>query len=117
MAQSCSARRPTHLLPLGKAFARDDGATLHVAFRGLKEESIAQGKAHEAIAAELRDSVATPFEKWAHGHRVSPRALDIMCPRPELDVWSREWPVQRTVVNGHSYFVAGALILSTRHGW
>ncbi|EPS94581.1 hypothetical protein FOMPIDRAFT_1108919, partial [Fomitopsis schrenkii] len=68
-AESALAHSLTAAGPAGKAFARDDGATLHVAFRGLKEESIAQGKAHEAIAAELRDSVATPFEKWAHGYR------------------------------------------------
>lgn len=42
---------------------------MHVAFRGLKEESIAQGKAHEAIAVELKDTVADPFEKWALGYK------------------------------------------------
>ncbi|OSX64294.1 hypothetical protein POSPLADRAFT_1065539 [Postia placenta MAD-698-R-SB12] len=52
-----------------RAFSHDEGASLHVAFRGLKEESIAQGKAHEAIAVELKDTVADPFEKWALGYK------------------------------------------------
>ncbi|TFY64376.1 hypothetical protein EVJ58_g2658 [Rhodofomes roseus] len=68
-AESALAATLSAAGPAGKAFAGDDGASLHVAFRGLKEESIAQGKAHEAIAAELRDTVAAPFDKWAHGYR------------------------------------------------
>ncbi|KAH9924755.1 uncharacterized protein B0H18DRAFT_1119774 [Fomitopsis serialis] len=68
-AESALAATLSAAGPAGKAFAGDDGASLHVAFRGLKEESVAQGKAHEAIAIELQDGVAAPFEKWAHGYR------------------------------------------------
>ncbi|KZT10072.1 uncharacterized protein LAESUDRAFT_741666 [Laetiporus sulphureus 93-53] len=53
----------------GKAFANDEGASLHVAFRGLKEESKAQGKVHEVVAMELQNMVAGPFEKWANGYK------------------------------------------------
>ncbi|KAH9945710.1 hypothetical protein B0H21DRAFT_860177 [Amylocystis lapponica] len=55
--------------PSGPAFAHDEGASLHISFRGLKEEAIAQGKVHEAVAQELQTQVAEPFEKWAGGFK------------------------------------------------
>ncbi|KAI0923819.1 hypothetical protein AcV5_009263 [Taiwanofungus camphoratus] len=68
-AESALAATLSSAAPAGKAFAHDDGASLHVAFRGLKEESKAQGRAHEAIAMELREAIAGPFKKWAIGYR------------------------------------------------
>ena len=41
-----------------------------MAFRGLQGEALAQGSAHRAIAKELTDLVAGPFDEWAAGHRV-----------------------------------------------
>jgi hypothetical protein len=49
---------------------RDDGASLLVAFRGLKAESIKQGEVHLSIANELEKLVADPFEAWADKHAV-----------------------------------------------
>ncbi|CCM00260.1 uncharacterized protein FIBRA_02290 [Fibroporia radiculosa] len=71
IAESALAESLSASAPAGKAFSHDEGASLHVAFRGLKEESTEQGKVHEAVAQELRDSVATPFEKWAVGYKAS----------------------------------------------
>ncbi|OBZ74013.1 hypothetical protein A0H81_06063 [Grifola frondosa] len=50
-------------------FDDDDGASLLMAFRGLKEESLTQGKAHETVANELQAKVADPFEQWAAGYK------------------------------------------------
>ncbi|KAI9458178.1 hypothetical protein BJY52DRAFT_1270186 [Lactarius psammicola] len=49
----------------GTAFGADDGATLLMAFRGLQAETAQQGGVHQAIARELHELVADPFEKWA----------------------------------------------------
>lgn len=54
----------------GGAFDTEDGLSLHTAVRGLKEESVAQGQAHQAIATDLQTKVADPFETWATGYRV-----------------------------------------------
>jgi len=39
-------------------------------FRGLQEESKAQGQAHSSIAKELTTLVADPFDGWARGYKV-----------------------------------------------
>ncbi|OCH93651.1 hypothetical protein OBBRIDRAFT_790007 [Obba rivulosa] len=69
IAESALSTSLTSALSKGAAFERDDGASLHLAFRGLKEESIAQGRAHEAVANELHTKVADPFEQWASGFK------------------------------------------------
>jgi hypothetical protein len=51
-------------------FGADDGATLLMAFRGLQAETAQQGGAHQAIARELQQLVADPFEKWAITYHV-----------------------------------------------
>ncbi len=48
----------------------DDGASLLMAFKGMREETAAQGALHESVAKELATGVAEPFEKWAQGHKV-----------------------------------------------
>ncbi|KAH9040382.1 hypothetical protein EDB85DRAFT_1925857 [Lactarius pseudohatsudake] len=52
----------------GTAFGADDGATLLMAFRGLQSETAQQGGVHQAIARELHQLVADPFEKWAEDY-------------------------------------------------
>lgn len=52
----------------GTAFGVDDGATLLMAFRGLQAETAQQGGVHQAIARELHQLVADPFEEWAKGY-------------------------------------------------
>lgn len=42
-----------------------------MAFRGLQAESMAQGAAHRAVAKELENLVAGPFEEWAQSHEVN----------------------------------------------
>ena len=54
----------------GTAFGADDGATLLMAFRGLQAETAQQGGVHQAIARELDQLVADPFEKWAKDYHV-----------------------------------------------
>ena len=44
-------------------------------FRGLQEESKAQGQAHSSIAKELTTLVADPFDGWARGYKVRSDAL------------------------------------------
>ncbi len=41
-----------------------------MAFRGLKEESLNQGTAHETAAKDLETKIADPFEDWATGYKV-----------------------------------------------
>ena len=41
-----------------------------MAFRGLQDESLAQGKVHREIAGELQMLVAEPFEDWAAKFKV-----------------------------------------------
>ena len=55
----------------GSAFDVDDGASLLMAFKGLREEASAEGAIHESVAKELQTAVAEPFEKWAEGYKVS----------------------------------------------
>ncbi|KAG8861445.1 hypothetical protein FRB96_002894 [Tulasnella sp. 330] len=54
--------------PKATGFGADDGASLYMAFRGLQHESVAIGEAHRAIAKDLQDTVAEPFEGWAYQH-------------------------------------------------
>ncbi|TCD61771.1 hypothetical protein EIP91_007949 [Steccherinum ochraceum] len=53
----------------GGVFDADDGLSLHIAVRGLKEESVAQGNVHQTIATDLHTKIADPFEGWAEGYR------------------------------------------------
>ncbi len=39
-------------------------------FRGLQDESAAQGQAHKSIAKELETLVVDPFDEWAQGFKV-----------------------------------------------
>ncbi|TFK94176.1 hypothetical protein K466DRAFT_6229 [Polyporus arcularius HHB13444] len=55
--------------PANSAFEVDDGASLLMAFKGMREETAAQGALHESVAKELATGVAEPFEKWAQGHK------------------------------------------------
>jgi len=41
-----------------------------MAFRGLQDESLAQGKVHREIARELQTLVAEPFDEWAEKYKV-----------------------------------------------
>jgi hypothetical protein len=41
-----------------------------MAFRGLQQESVAQGQAHNNIAKELTTLVADPFDDWAQSYKV-----------------------------------------------
>lgn len=41
-----------------------------MAFRGLQAETAQQGSVHRAIARELHQLVADPFEKWAQDYHV-----------------------------------------------
>jgi hypothetical protein len=41
-----------------------------MAFRGLQAESVEQGRVHKAIAQELQDLVADPFDEWAQRYKV-----------------------------------------------
>jgi len=54
----------------GTGFSADDGASLLMAFRGLQQESVAQGQAHNNIAKELTTLVADPFDDWAQSYKV-----------------------------------------------
>ncbi|KAH9935934.1 uncharacterized protein BXZ73DRAFT_89427 [Epithele typhae] len=55
--------------PANSTFEKDDGASLHMAMKGLREATIAQGLLHETVAKELIVDVAEPFEKWAENHK------------------------------------------------
>lgn len=60
------------LLPrvlLGTAFDTDAGASLPLAFRGLRDESVAQGQLHTDVANDLRNKIAEPFADWANGYK------------------------------------------------
>ena len=50
---------------------QEDGASLLLAFRGLQEESIEQGKLHTGAAQDLQTKIADPFSEWATGYKVS----------------------------------------------
>jgi hypothetical protein len=41
-----------------------------MAFRGLQQESAAQGQAHNNISKELTNLVADPFDDWAQSYKV-----------------------------------------------
>jgi len=52
-------------------------------FRGLQEESKAQGQAHSSIAKELTTLVADPFDGWARGYKVRSDAASMgLCLTP-----------------------------------
>lgn len=41
-----------------------------LAFRGLRDESIAEGKLHAEAAKNLQTKIADPFSEWANGYKV-----------------------------------------------
>lgn len=53
----------------GAGFNRDDGASLLMTFRGLQDESAAQGKVHKEIANDLQVLVVEPFNRWAQTYK------------------------------------------------
>ncbi|KAH9851942.1 hypothetical protein C2E23DRAFT_214849 [Lenzites betulinus] len=55
--------------PARSVFDVDDGASLLMAVRGLRDEAAAEGALHETVAKELQTAVADPFEKWAEGYK------------------------------------------------
>ncbi|KAI1796635.1 hypothetical protein LXA43DRAFT_1071262 [Ganoderma leucocontextum] len=55
--------------PADSVFELDDGASLLMTFKGMREETAAQGALHESVAKELQGVVVEPFEKWASGHK------------------------------------------------
>jgi hypothetical protein len=71
----------------GAGFEADDGASLMMAFLGLKAESKAQGEAHKAIALELEELVVDPFAGWAEEH--AGRITDAK--RTMLDNWLKAY--------------------------
>ena len=68
------------------AFSMDEGASLPLAFRGLRDESVAQGNLHADVAKELQAKVADPFSDWADGYKVRVvKAVRVpSCATPEL---------------------------------
>ncbi|EKM49960.1 uncharacterized protein PHACADRAFT_264420 [Phanerochaete carnosa HHB-10118-sp] len=66
-AESALAATLTSATP--GTFLQEDGASLHLAFHGLKEESIAQGKLHAEAAKDLQTKIADPFSEWAKGYK------------------------------------------------
>ncbi|KAI0821557.1 hypothetical protein BC629DRAFT_1278140 [Irpex lacteus] len=55
--------------PSSKAFDVESGASLPLAFLGLKEESVAEGKVHADAAKDLQTKIADPFAQWAFGYK------------------------------------------------
>ena len=53
----CSA--PSYGVWTGSAFEMDDGASLHMAGKGLREETISQGLLHEIVAKELQTNIVS----------------------------------------------------------
>lgn len=51
------------------ASEHDEGASLSLALRALKEESVAQGKLHADAANDLQTKIADPFAEWAKGYK------------------------------------------------
>ncbi|THH16990.1 hypothetical protein EUX98_g9211, partial [Antrodiella citrinella] len=68
-AEAAIATALTQTSKAPAVFDTDDGLSLHIAVRGLKEESIAQGNVHQAIATDLQTKIADPFETWANGYK------------------------------------------------
>lgn len=71
----------------GVGFGADDGASLLMTFRGLQDESAAQGQAHKSIAKELETLVVDPFDEWAQGfkERLRQRRHD------DIDNWMKAY--------------------------
>ncbi|KAI0664187.1 hypothetical protein C8Q70DRAFT_1049696 [Cubamyces menziesii] len=81
--------------PTGSAFDVDDGASLLMAFKGLREEASAEGAIHESVAKELQTAVAEPFEKWAEGYKERLLASKANM----LDGWMYSYEIAQTEVN------------------
>lgn len=86
-----------------KGFGADDGASLLMTFRGLQEESVSQGKAHQAVASELNTLVAAPFDDWSRNYKE--RLLETK--RNVLDSWVRGYEqAQGEVARSRSNYLA-----------
>ncbi|KAG8788636.1 hypothetical protein FRC19_009933 [Serendipita sp. 401] len=78
---------PTATGPRGTGFSADDGASLLMAFWGLKQEAKAQGDGHKAVANDLKSLALQPFATWAKGHeeRIADAKLNL------LDMWLKDY--------------------------
>ncbi|CDO73283.1 hypothetical protein BN946_scf185008.g45 [Trametes cinnabarina] len=81
--------------PAGSVFDVDDGASLLMAFKGLRAEATAEGAVHENVAKELQTAVADPFAKWAEGYKE--RLLSSKASM--LDGWMYSYEVATAEVN------------------
>ena len=71
MIISCIYEPLTHSCDdVGTAFDTNEGGSLPLAFRGLRDESYAQGQLHAEAAKDLQTKIAEPFAEWAKGYRV-----------------------------------------------
>ncbi|KAI0091704.1 hypothetical protein BDY19DRAFT_885240 [Irpex rosettiformis] len=68
-AETALATALTTLEPPSKSFDVESGASLPLAFLGLKEESVAEGKVHAEAAKDLQVKIADPFAQWAYGYK------------------------------------------------
>ncbi|EIW58644.1 uncharacterized protein TRAVEDRAFT_29154 [Trametes versicolor FP-101664 SS1] len=81
--------------PARSVFDVDDGASLLMAFRGLRAEAATEGALHESVAKELQTAVAEPFEKWAEGYKERLHGSKANL----LDGWMYSYEVAQTEVN------------------
>lgn len=69
-------------------------------FLGLKQESVAQGEAHKALARDLEQFVLEPFQGWAEGHasRITDSKLTLLDERLKIyeDAVARVTKLQET---------------------
>ena len=74
-------------MPAGTGFSADDGASLLMAFWGIKQETKVQADGHRSLANDLQALALQPFAAWAKGHeqRVKDAKLNL------LDVWLHEY--------------------------
>lgn len=86
---------PVASAPRGTGFAADDGASLLMAFWGLKQETKAQGDGHRAVANDLQALALQPFASWSKGHaqRVKDAKINV------LDLWVGDYEQALEEVN------------------
>ncbi|KAI0343232.1 hypothetical protein BDW22DRAFT_1407130 [Trametopsis cervina] len=68
-AETALAAALTAAAPISKAFDAENGASLHLAFNGLRQESSAEGQLHGEAAKDLQTKIADPFAQWAAGYK------------------------------------------------
>ena len=89
---------------LDSVFEREDGASLLMTFKGMREETAAQGALHDSIAKELQGNVVEPFEKWATGHKVRDRLRAVGKPvNVNMRVQDRLLASKANVLEGYIY--------------